>query len=29
VRPYWRWLAFGVLALLIGEWIIYHRRIEF
>jgi hypothetical protein len=28
VRPYWRWLALGVFALLIGEWIIYHRRIE-
>jgi len=28
VRPYWRWLALAVFALLIGEWIIYHRRIE-
>ncbi|HVR86516.1 MAG TPA: BatA and WFA domain-containing protein [Planctomycetota bacterium] len=28
VRPYWRWLALGVFALLVGEWIVYHRRIE-
>jgi hypothetical protein len=28
VRPYWRWLAIAVFALLIGEWIVYHRRIE-
>lgn len=28
VRPYWRWLAFAALALLLAEWIIYHRRIE-
>lgn len=29
VRPYWRWLALGVLALLLLEWAVYHRRIEF
>jgi hypothetical protein len=28
VRPYWRWLALVALVLLVGEWIIYHRRIE-
>jgi hypothetical protein len=28
VRPYWRWLALGVLALLLAEWMVYHRRIE-
>jgi len=28
VRPYWRWLALAAFALLIGEWIIYHRRFE-
>lgn len=28
VRPYWRWLALAALALLVGEWIVYHRRIE-
>jgi hypothetical protein len=28
VRPYWRWLALAAFVLLIGEWIIYHRRIE-
>jgi len=28
VRPYWRWLALAALLLLVGEWIVYHRRIE-
>jgi len=28
VRPYWRWLAAGVLLLLLVEWGVYHRRIE-
>ena len=28
VRPYWRWLAGAAFLLLIGEWLIYHRRIE-
>jgi hypothetical protein len=28
VRPYWRWLALGVFVLLLGEWMVYHRRIE-
>jgi hypothetical protein len=27
-RPWWRWLAFGALALLMVEWFVYHRRIE-
>ncbi len=28
VRPYWRWLALFALALLLVEWIVYHRRFE-
>jgi hypothetical protein len=28
VRPYWRWLAIAALALLLAEWMVYHRRIE-
>jgi len=28
VRPYWRWLALGVLLLLLTEWAVYHRRLE-
>jgi hypothetical protein len=29
IRPWWRWLAAAVLALLLVEWWVYHRRIEF
>jgi hypothetical protein len=29
VRAYWRWLALLVLAVLLVEWTVYHRRIEF
>jgi hypothetical protein len=25
--PYWRWFAAGVLALLLLEWLVYHRRL--
>ena len=28
VRPYWRWFALAVALLLIGEWFVYHRRVE-
>jgi len=28
VRPYWRWLALAALLLLVGEWIVYHRRLS-
>ncbi len=28
IRPYWRWLALAVLAVLLFEWYVYHRRIE-
>ncbi len=27
-QPYWRWLAAGVLAILLAEWFVYHRRLE-
>lgn len=29
IRPYWRWLAVGAFLLLLLEWGVYHRRIEF
>lgn len=28
LRPWWRWLALGVLLLLAAEWFVYHRRIS-
>jgi hypothetical protein len=27
-QPYWKWLAVGAMLVLLGEWFVYHRRLE-